>query len=101
MSDYEPVDSTCAECRRRGRAGVCVSCTWRLARAVAGSSPPSDDYRGPDRDLATLYQLAVMLAEDGTEVIGRVLCSLVPDRAYRAEINRLTNVFLRSAEVRL
>jgi hypothetical protein len=111
------MSSSCAACRRASDVGsaraICASCGWTVARthrqtAQAGESPSSsltrathEEYAGDTTDeLLLLFGLAPLVGEHGSAVVERVLRQMRKGntRAYRLEINRLTDKFIASLE---
>ena len=109
---------SCAACRRAAAAsssgrGICASCSWLEARnhlALATdeesasteftSSPAEVCEATTNGDLALLFELAPLVGENGSEVVTRVMVQIARrnERAYRAELNRLTARFIAAIE---
>src|SRR4029453_10457163 len=111
----------CAACRRTaGTTGsaraLCASCSWLAART---QSPPKSGAGAPkataspgaqhdatrwdatdDVDLIMLFELASLVGEDVPDIVRRVLWAFAKgnERAYRAEVNRLTAKFIATLE---
>jgi hypothetical protein len=111
----------CAACRRTAATtgsarALCASCSWLVART---QSQPTAAVRVPtatvspdaqhdatrwdatdDVDLIMLFELASLVGEDGPDIVRRVLWAFAKgnERAYRAEVNRLTAKFIATLE---
>lgn len=106
------MNRSCAECRRRLESGeyaeACTSCAWSDARlrsrdyTVAVASVPVDHeaFEPGEEELEMLSELASMVGEDGVEIVRRAAASIRrgSSRVYRAELNRLTDKFIRNLD---
>lgn len=112
------MNHSCAACRRAAAAsssgrGICASCSWLRARKQLASAtdegPASTACASAtaevceattNGDLALLFELAPLVGENGSEVVTRVLFQIARgnERAYRAELNRLTARFIAAIE---
>ena len=107
----------CAACKRAAAAtgseqAICASCSWLVARTQsqptatlaepAAAAPGADAEDTVDIQLMMLFELAPLVGENGSDVVGRVLFQFAKgnERAYRAELNRLTAKFIAALEWR-